>query len=386
MAVYCAPKQPYTTLEEWRDASCCINGFDFWQLDCHGDCSRITTQTITDPQSGVIGRDQVRKAIKEAEQIFRDRLGYPVVPTWITETIDLKNCNGRIKLSQKHVKHVGQPVLVSLGSHAVEYFSQRHGDCLDEFEVQIDIAELTEEQEIALLAASEDDICAMLPASEYSRKERKDREELRPLCIEKDANTLTISGDAWMLVKPSLLNKTHRSLDDYLISSSDASSFVSEIEIYIKTVDACTGLTGLAPMRKCGCEQPECNQCWQEIPLVACIDDYTNSIVRVMPRDVGCRCVLPEKVCITYLAYDCTRDWSHDIFALSVAELCHEICGCSSHCIGKWQADYSEVRDDGAVARQATRSQIGNPLGSLHGHQKAWNAIKQYKCKGAIRI
>ena len=123
---------PYTHLEEWRKASCFNDPWGFWQWDHDklrtkgkGACSSIVRQSNNHHgcPADTLGRDNIALAILEAEQMYRDNLGYPVVPEWHQKEVAsfAWGCgqswrNGdRLVLPYGHIQHVGAEVCETIG-------------------------------------------------------------------------------------------------------------------------------------------------------------------------------------------------------------------------------------------------------------------------------
>lgn len=415
-------------LEDWRTQLCCVSPYYFWQWqgeNCKnkGACKHTVTEFDWQEPSD-LSRESVRRAICEAQDILREFLGYPVVPTWVTEEVPIRygkyynSCyKDSIRLRYGHVQAVGQEVLTYLGTGDVNITTPPNDACPDTFETSY---QLTPQQQIDFADIAPDEIALFvndaLAGSPW--KTQKQDNEIRPIYTEGlVGDTITVMGASWLMgnrqqrESASSLGRPHSLYNDntfdplwfggeYPDGSGELfdSNYLPTIDFYRRTIDPCLGGKVVYEAPICSCGNRACGDventidddhcgCCEE--MVFCIVNKRQGIVRAAPQDCcttgcQCRCSKPLKYCISYLAYDCSRDWRPTIMKLATALLCN-VCRCELPCIKEEQIDLSreDVLENG---RRVSFAEQDAPWGTLAGQVAAWKSAKSQRASKAVRM
>ena len=382
---------PYTHLEEWRKASCFNDPWGFWQWDHDklrvkgkSSCSSIVRQSNNHHgcPADTLGRDNIALAILEAEQMYRDNLGYPVVPEWHQKEVAsfAWGCgqswrNGdRLVLPYGHIQHVGTEVCQTLGevvkgdnSYKIEAL---HGPLPDTFTLSLSGLSNVSEGEIKVYVSKAERTNTCDPLRRW---------EIPAECVTLDNGTLTITGKAYLLAKPELYESfTPFSVPvsyygDYSLNPENLDNYIERLEIVRCYVDSCQG--GFARFKNtCGCPscKPDGSHCSTCSNVSFCIENEIAGIVKPLWE---WNCQRPSSFCVSYQAGDCSRNWTGDIAKLAIANLCGGICGCAYGCMSRWWDDLASEE----AKNKVTFEQLNNPIGSRRGHLHAWNLIQKYQ-------
>lgn len=391
---YCQKAQAYTSLEDFR-RSTCVDPWTFWgwahptvRGKGKGVCQSIVRQAgySSGCDSGTLGREDILKSLRLAEQTYRDYLG-DVVPTWHTETVDVNKwgCSQgwrnsrKVVVPSRNIREVGKPrhevlATVTRGSDAYRIES-KIGSIPDTFIVGVSGLENVEKHQIQ--------ICVSI--GERTKDESNLRRWQIPFdSIELSEGALTITGRAYLLARPELyevyqpFDEKHSAYRDYSLDPTILDNYVQRIEIVKTWVDHCDNKA--ISRNHCGCpvccpDKPTCEVCTN---VQFCVEDAKAGIL----RPVNQSCYLPDKYCISYLSegLSCDRDWTRDISILAIAYNCAQICSCSFGCLEMWYADMSNENSK----KRTLVENLANPIGTRVGHMHAWNVIKQFRNKGSL--
>ena len=393
----CWPDYPSLSLERWRDLLCCLDPYSFWQWrprgESKGACDALTLQH----QYGrkYLGREEIRKAILRAEQILAQRLGYPVLPTELSEYIHLPNnirlydhsCERMILRTQtRHLISLGKPKRLSLGVATVTY-SDLFTGLTDTFSATLSGAaggtygEITADQIEVYFA----------PADRYNRALPLAHWQIDPVDVSVTAGAATgtydidVEGRSWLMAIPKLYER--RSVfqppissqpSNYGLDPDHAANYVGIVEIYRKVIESCTEGRAIYAPDPCTCgavdECPTCDSC-EDIQL--CMVDGVAGMFRPVFKPNACKCRRVIGICVDFTAGDCTYDWSKVVVALAAAEMagcC--ICDCSYPCLAEYTDDQG-VLNAQEKGKTVTFEQLNNPLGTKGGHLYAYNMIAE---------
>ena len=382
------PNTPYTSLETWREHLSCISPHMFWQLkaeDCSdcGPCKEVVKEQRHFPGAH-LGREQIRKAILRAENELHKILGYPVVPTWISKVVPIHQ-DGKFYLHNKYVHKIGIPTIIPVEDVEVNLLKRYYGSCIDEFQVKLCL-----DSEFSY--SDPDEFCLFHHSSNIPQKrarESLERWKISPVESYFDGNTLVINGRAWTIVKPELYENTM--IGD--IDASDLNSFASCLSVYKCSVDECSGVLAMYKrVDNCDCGEWDCTHCYEACPVQACLDNPNNGQGSIdlngLYKGSGIKssCVCPEKLCVNYLSYDHTRDWTNEIVALSAAYLYGDVCDCRIPCLSNLLEDLSKSGANKNDKRMVTFDQLDNPLGTLKGHKIVWDVVSRLRSKKYVSI
>lgn len=425
MANCCAPCEEtvkHMSLEDWRQQMC-IAPWYFWQWEgenCRncGSCKRAITEFLWQDPSDM-ARDDIAASIREAEEMIRDYVGYPVVPTWVSEEVEINRwCEwSPLRLKYTHVQAVGEPVETLLGTADVTVTVPPNDACPDTFEV---IYTLTPQQVTDNPDLAADEICIRVP-DEYAPLPHQAPHwdnEIRPVHVSIAGDTITVQGSAWLAGRPIPRFSPSRPMPpNSLFTNSNTfdplwfggewpnpgdpffeSNYLPELDIYRKTIDPCGGGKMRYDSHVCACGNRECgadentsddDHCGCCVDMVYCLTNGRTGIVKPMPQDCcnlgcNCRCSTPTHHCIRYLAYDCSRDWRPVIAKLSASLLCDR-CNCANQIVSDLQVDLAreDVRENG---RRISFSEQDAPWGTRAGAVQAWKFAKRNKRLKAVRM
>lgn len=389
-------KYPYTTLEDWRKSSCFGGtGYEFWQWD-HDSlrtrgkaaCSSIVRQSGNSHgcPADTLGRDNIASAILDAEQLYRDNLGFPVVPEWHQKVVDgfKWGCTQSWRNSGKLVLPMGKVLAVGTEKYkeittvakntAAYQIKSVHGKLPDTFE--LGLSGIYDD-------IDPDDIQVYINKSERTSQGDSIRKWRIPTnSVTLDRGVLTITGNSYLLAKPELYEayapfKAGVSFyADYSLNPEHMDNYVDRLDIVVRYVDSCEGSKAISKRRECGCPtcKPDGSNCRNCENVSFCIDgDGSSGIVEpVWNYGGGCH-ALPKYFCVNYQAGDCSRNWTGDIVKLSIAQLCGGICGCAYGCMSYWWQDLASEDAKSNIPFE----QLSNPIGTRRGHIHAASVIKK---------
>lgn len=393
-------RYPYTNLEAWRKATCFSDPYAFWQWDSmelrkynpKKTCSTLVRESANSRgcDGNVLGRDDIRQAIMQAEQTYRDYLGFDITPTWHTSHVTnyawgcmggAGTISGKIALPFRKLISVGKEVFTEIATvdrqTAGYMISAERGLVNDTFTLTATVpaGTLTSEIKVYVDKAERTDNCTDIKRWEIPTK-----------CVEINGTTATITGSSWLLGKPELYEMTafHPTPisefgNDWSLDPQYLPNYLDKLVIMRVTVDQC--LSGQAIYKVCGCATcsdgvATCEECEN---VSWCIDDKAAGIIHPV-WDFSALCKgIPESFCVTYQAGDCSRDWTKDIAILSIAYLCSPICACSPQmgCFSQYYQDVSLKES----TRLATVGNMDNPIGTRLGHIHAYNLINKFSRK-----
>lgn len=204
-----------------------------------------------------VSREAVSKAIAEAEQLLMKYLHFAVAPRafveqkvrypegyWIAKNLDFREA----VTAHKYVEVFGVYQDTLIGTAALtttlpidyrEHFST----------ASIIVPSGTTAEEIRVY---------FIEADRFN--ETKEKWEIRPIEVSISGNTATISIPSYLLALPELTNIDP---DSRCLNPDDPASYITEIEIYRRTIDACD--QGYAVGRFENCPHPPCERQTQTV-------------------------------------------------------------------------------------------------------------------------
>lgn len=378
-------------------------------------------------QADQVGRDEISRAIQQAESVLGTYLGYDVAPTWKTKTlpyphhydtllsryvpVDAASRFVSVNLDDGYVNAVGVETLTLIQANVAVVLSDKDGDGInDTFTVGPVATSVTDSSEIVL---------------SFSSTERYDSQPFDGENYKIDAlkatisgGTVTITGPAWVLVKPVL----YQGFATDAIDPSVSGNFAATVDIYRHWTDPTGTSTSTSqavliwntiPCSCWGFGAPPVNVNSQDpagraysvarcgirdsrngvvLPAEAVYDTSTAQWYATWPSV----CRNPDSVLIRYNAGlplvngQIDMRWQVVIARLAAAELARPICACDSQQtraeIHRWQ--YDLARTSGAadeIYGAISPGDLDNPLGTRRGHVQAWRAIQnEYKATPAL--
>jgi hypothetical protein len=408
-------------LESWRD-SINYHPYHFWGLGGQivpvtSNCNSIVPQ-YGYQQADVVGRHGIRSAIQTAEERIEPHLGFYPAPRYCEDTVawpaypkvdvhrlGYAGANDRwltVNVPHKHVQTVGVEKIVAVGLASVVTLSDANGDGLvDKFTVTanapVGLVDLT--QIVVYFSA----------ADRFTGDSFEERWRIAPIRTSLSGGVLTITGPAWLLVKPIL----YESMALNPLDAADTTNYAS-------TLDVCwrypyTEGTTLA--------DASLIFIWQTPPypminyniVFASTDPagYAWAIGRATLTDsvngvlgIGESCYnattgawdavpwyssiykfrQPDRVIVRYLAGfpldksgRMSSNYATAVSRLAAAEMPNRICACdsSNRELARWQFDLarSAGANDEAYG-YISREDLGNPFGTRRGQVEAWKFVK----------
>lgn len=396
--------------------------FHFWQL---ADTNLVPVTTACDTVVyeyawqglDAAGRSEIREAIEEAEQKLRRYLGYRVAPQYTEATVAYPaytdhrlwnfseaDGNGRwigMRLPEGEIRAIGVESLTAIGTANVAA-TDEDGDGLDDtFTLTIATTE-TDSDKIAVYFAA---------ADRLDNQAAGERWRIQPVQVSISGGTATIIGRYWLLVKPILYEGvSKRSLDP-----TDASSFVTTLEVKIRTTDP-TGTTTDDSQAVLIWETAPYPYWWggggccgsnpgndsrdpaataQAVARVG-IRDAKNGIVTVGAAAYNATdgvwyaidwsiCRPPDRVKIRYLAGLELEDgqmqplWQDVVAMMAAAQMNRPICACDTANRKLYDAQFDLARAAGANDEQYSIApeDLANPFGTRRGQVRAYQLVRR---------
>lgn len=297
-----------------------------------GDCCLYETSWGKNMTKDGVSRAEVARAIHAAEAMFAKYTGYYPAPKLFTEDdYHFPPVIGRyepvqpIKLNYGYLQTVGSPTLTALNTVAVTRASTDDDALLDTFTATVTVPTGTtaDQVEVYFTDTDRDD----LPLEDW---------QITPVRVSISGTTATIKGDAYLLAKP----RHMRTLPYPTLDATDTGAYVSEVEVYRRTLDTCQQGTLIWNEGDCAstpCQPTTKTACFQikdrrraEImatPVTTCTDG-------VFTTEPLYRDNLPDRVTLNYTAGYPLRnglmdEWHAQIISwLAAALLPCETCAC----------------------------------------------------------
>lgn len=391
--------------------------FHFWGLanenvPVDSQCNTIVAE-YSYQNSNIAGRDSIRQALINAQERMRGFLEFPIAPQFIESTVDypeyldqritrltpIDSEGGWVSvfLPDGQVQAIGVESLTLLGTVAVSYSDQYSSGINDTFQVTIATTE-TDVSKIAVYFAAADRLNSEGAGARW---------RIEPVNISITGGTATITGRAWLLVKPILYQGYTRQQP---LNPATSSNFVSTLEIYTRTTDP-TGTT-LTTAQGAFIWDSQPNFGWwgfccansndpastaQAIARVGLKDPTTGLVIpgeavynsttaqwqaTIPPWSGICR--PPDKVMVRYLAgqtldsnLQMNSRLARAVAYLAMAEMPDRICACddANRTLAYYQQELNRTGNIQQETFAVTRRMLDCPLGNRRGHLYAWNEI-----------
>jgi hypothetical protein len=398
----------------------------FWQLQAIGstfitDCDP-TVFEYAYQTTDAAGREDIRTAIKRAEEMIFPHLGYNIAPRYKEITVPVPryfdsnlnrmnyiSADGRwltINLSEAKIRKIGVETYslietVTTGAPAHLVYSDADGDGIyDTFTATVSTT-VTDLEEIQVIFAAGDRLNGAGPSERWRI----------PATVNISGGVATIKGPYWCLVKPILYQSP---LATSALSISTASNFVTSLDIYRRYIDP-TGTTtdtaqakliwetrpfpAFATCTGCGSSTGGANSqdpAAEAYAIARCgIRDAERGIVSVGEAVYDStsgewyaswmsNCAPPSRIEIRYEAGDnlingqIQPKWISVISRLTAAEIGRRICACPSTNkeLYYWQIDRAFVGSAELEKFSMTNDEMNSPFGTRNGHLFAWKQVK----------
>jgi hypothetical protein len=398
------------------------NPWHFWQLADNSivpvtsSCNDILTKYPWQ-NTDACGRQDILEAIYTAERRLYDYLGYDVAPTFRETILPFPKYHDRgvwhlaqsdrqgrwldVKLPYGYIDSIGLETRDLIEDHAVVAYTDEDGDGLDDTFTISAATTVTNEDLIVTYIAAADRLNNDSVSEEY---------RIRPTKVAISAGVVTITGAAWLLVKPILYEGTGQAEIDPTV----AANFVSELEIYARYADpdgttydtsqaALIWETAPYPAFCCGCTGTGTNDTDPAaeayavaragirhtiegiVNIGAAVYNTTTSAWEGIDWSV---CRPPERVIVRYKAGyplsggEMDKRWQTAVTRFAAAELARPICACdnANRELYRWQFDVARTGGSNDESYQATTMEdLANPFGTRRGHLYAWKFVKSMR-------
>ena len=392
-----------------------FNPYHFWGLanadvPVDSQCNTIVAQYGY--QSGNTGgRYEIGQAILSAEKKLRSYLSYPVAPQYIEEDVSYPSYLDQrlirsfpsdptggwisVQLPDGNIQAIGIESLTLLDTVAITYSDEYSTGVNDTFTLSI-VTDETDPDKIAVYFAEADRLNNESVGAAW---------RIQPVNVSIVGGVATITGRAWLLVKPILYQRFTRV---NALDPGDTNNFVAALEVYVRTTDP----TGTAVNTAQGMFTWDSNPdygwwgfCCQNstdpaavATAIARVGIRNNKLGIVTPGEAVYNettqqwnmtvppwsglCRPPNKVTVRYLAgYPLENNQMDARFAravayLAMAELPERICACdnANRTLYRYQLPLNQTGSDQETFA-VTRSMLNCPLGNRWGHWYAWNEI-----------
>lgn len=356
-----------------------------------------------------VGRTEILQAIKSAEDKWAKEVGFAPAPQFRYDLVpfpafyDPKQWIGGFDASG------GWPGLrltsgriVSLGVEHLAYvtegpitFIDRDGDGIKETFTMSFATTETDPRNIAAY---------FIPSDRFGDTSTIEQWRVRPIIVAISGGVATLTGDAWLVVKPLIQEK----YDPIPLDPSDSSIFVSRLQVWARSVY--TGNQG--------------QLYWETIPGSVCLDNsdpsgYQVANARYTVRDPKIGYVAGGSA--TYNTTDATwgasawplnyppthagvsyyggfaaaangemnDEMKRTIARLAVAELARPVCGCHDENkeFVRWQIDLAKVSGGNDELFQMSQQDLDNcPWGTRRGHVMAYKLAQRYRRRYGVAV
>lgn len=429
-------------LDTWRQILA-FHPYHFWQLanvrtpitsGCNGLVRQYAWQN-----TDAVGRSEISEAIGTAEDRLREYLGYGVAPAARSATVAWPMLADRaitritpmapdgryvsLALPDGYVQAVGVDTLTLIGTPAVIY-SDRDGDGLNDTFTLTQATTATDPTQIAVYVSAADRLDGDGPSDRY---------RIAPVSVRISGGMATITGRAWLCVKPlryeGVLAVPSAGAADTSggLDPGDTTNFVTALDVYQRTTDpngqtfATAQATLIWETRPCVGSWCLCNA--QSVaaytPSGAAFDPAAQAfaVARVGIRDSAHGVVTPaesvynsdtgiwsqvrfdplyapDRVTIRYVAgYPLDADGQMAahlrpvVARLAAAELTRPIAACddANRELYRWQLDLARGGGKAIEQFQISQRDLDNPLGTRAGQVYAWKFVQNQRQLRGLR-
>lgn len=421
-------------LDTWRN----ILGYHPWHFWGWADdtivpvTSACNTVVFQHPwqMADAAGRDEISRAIEQAEERIKDFLLYYPAPKYLTKELMFPRYpdqrfdrvryidgSGRwpaVKV-EGHVQKVGVETLTLLSGAAVNVtYSDLDGDGLDESWSASVAVTFTDTTQVDVYFAAADRLDGDPVGERY---------KIAPVKVTISGGVATVKGKSWLMGKPIL----YEGFGENILDPLDATNFVSTVEIYRHycdptgtTVDtaqskliwetrphayfcACTSCSGVVPpgftnyadpaaegygIARVALRQAELG----ELGVGEAAYDVTQGVWLQINWNM---CRPPDRILVRYLAGkplvngEMEKRFQNVVTYLAAAELAKPICACqqANKNLYNWQFDLARTGGaDGESYGAISVEDLNNPFGTRRGQVYAWKETRTLRQLGGFAI
>lgn len=395
-----------------------LHPYHFWGLSepqytpLNSACNRMTFEYDWQGADAA-GRESVRRAIADAESKLRTYLGFWPSPTYVETAAlpwprfndasqvryrDLDATGRRVAMGAPDglIQAMGVELLTLLGTPAVALTALATGQPFYTFTLSLTVPSGTDPDTVAVYFQASDRLDAAPPGERW---------RIAPIDVQVSGTQATITGRAWLLVRPEL----YIGFGATPLDPTDASVFASELEVYARTTNGNGTSVDTCPATLIY-ETTDCGSCWGPC---CCGSTGTVSsdpgtvgevIARAGIRDSRLGLITPaaavydptsgtwssawccsdsycdpDRVRLRYLAGvpleggQMASKWRTIVTKLAAAELKRRICACrdANERLHDLQQDMA-LESTQTERYRRTEAQMNNPFGTRLGHIQAW--------------
>lgn len=436
---------PLLPLDTWRQILH-FHPLHFWQLAGTAaplaNASGGLVREYAWQNADAVGRSEVREAILTAEDRLRAYLGFSPAPRAVVETLpwprlwdrallrtNSADPTGRfvsVTLGEGHIHAVGADTLTLIGNAALTYTDADGDGVYDTFSCQI-ATSITDITQIEAYFAA---------ADQFDGTQPMERWKIAPVKVSIAGGIATITGRAWLLVKPiryegflpvsSSAVDTSGAISPYLVSTpSTSANFATTLDIYSHTTDP-NGTTTTTAQAVLAWETRPCVGSWclcdaqstatytpnafdpaaQAFAVARCgIRDAAQGVVT--PAEATYSATTgqwtearfdplyePDRVTVRYRAGQpldpvtgqIPNSWAVIIARLAAAELTRPIAAtdAANRELYRWQLDLARGGGRQEEQFQISPSDLNNPFGTRAGQVWAWKQVQNEQILRAI--
>lgn len=227
-------------LDIWR-AEMGLNPWHFWGMahsrlaPINASCSGLTFE-YSWQGADAAGREDIRRATLRAEERLRTYLGYRVAPEYTEATVDWPRASGwtwgldasgrRVATiaPEGYVLAIGVEQRELLGTYALTPTDADHDGLVDTFTLSVP-TDATDPAEIAVYVAANDRVGGAAVSERW---------RVQPVSVSIANGIATITGRAWLLVRPAL----YQSATLQALDPTNNAIYLGALEVYRRTTNA----------------------------------------------------------------------------------------------------------------------------------------------------
>lgn len=382
-------------------------------------CDQVVTQRGW-MVAGRIGREDIARAIREAEITFTDHLGYPPAPTWIQEErveltppanpslygigLDIRGQWTTVKADNGYVIYGGREAFSLIDSSVPVVYTDSDGDGYAETATIVFTTTVTEEQELAVF---------------YPNMGSDVSWEIRPL-----TNISIVSGTATVTFKreQAVIASLLESISPIAVDGIDDANFLTDVAVYRRYNDPSQMVRFLwnnlaldyGLFWPCGgCGDCNCNYCVQntqwgclttKLPRQGIFSVSPATWDSVNERFQGAywtSCRAPDSADLWYRAgwrngsarwpmLQMDPEWARGVALLALTKLDRPMCGCEelNAFMEHWKDDLAATTttpSGGVQTFKLSNYLLECPLGTTRAAIEAWQHIRRYQLGEAVR-
>lgn len=350
-------------------------------------------------QRDYLSREEIARAIAQAEQLIADELNYWPAPLYITnETLNAARTpldyytdpllwrpwgilyggwhywrvNRALFQTKYHKVQGGGTLARTLIGAANVAYSDTDGDGIN------DTATIT----IAVSTTDTNEIAAYFNATDRMNNPLLETWRIRPVRVTISGGTATIVGSATLFVKPTFTY----GVDVEPLTATDSTVYVTSVDVYRVYTD--TTQTGTAYWQPPGGDCYD-EPCAIEAESISCLLDRNGQAGQVGVGFSADRCLnwrQPDSINISYLAGvplvngDMDTQYAQVVAKLASGLLPNLSCGCerSDRIVSYWRQDVTEPGPD-YTPRQLSPLELESRFGFTRGALFAWKWVNNLK-------